>query len=243
MEQPSIDQVEKLLNDEESASAITKRSEYNERVTARKQLYTSLAQENKRIAALIQRYKSLPQLPEEQHVLWAEEMLALPELAIVVLDTTGTREDADIVRICIGDVDGAITHDWLFQPQRQVGQANTTYTGIRRDAIMAASPLEHLWHDVSAALTGRHVIAYNYPFVEKRLKENALHYKLDPIALDGEDVMAHTTAYFRTDANLRLQLACQRIGTSLPAQADAPTRVQGILALLRAMREGYHDYQ
>jgi DNA polymerase III epsilon subunit-like protein len=128
--------------------------------------------------------------------------------------------------------------DQVIQPQRELSQPNTRYTGLTREDIANAPPLAEVWQEFTRTLASRYVAAYNLSFVQEHLDENAAHYELPPIFLIGDCLQERAIAYYHASSSLKLTDALVRIGYTLPAPAPAPARAQGQLALLRAMSEG-----
>lgn len=190
------------------------------------------------IAQLTRRFHNLPDLPPMYLVEWASAVLKFPNLAFVVLDTTGVDDDSDIIRVLVADREGRSLFDHLVKPQRQQ-HANTFYTGIEKAQLDAAPLLSDLWPFIEADLAGHYVLAYNLNFVERRLEENAEHYDLPKITFIGEDLQDRARLYWTHNYYPpKLVDICQRIGHQLPQPSTAPDRAAGQHALLQAMSQG-----
>ena len=210
------------------------------RQARREEIRTGLSTLTYQITTLSNRFRELPGLPPAHLIEWAKAVLQLPNLAFLVLDTTGVDDDSDIIRVYAADWIGRKLFDCVVKPGRYQ-YANTEYTGLTGEQIDAAPTLTETWAYVQAALTGRYVLSYNLQFVKDRLQENAEHYELPGFALIGECLQEKARSYFGEYYPPKLVKLCQRIGHTLPQPATAPDRVAGQLAILRAMSQGITD--
>lgn len=233
-----LDALEALVKLEEEAGPARGRADLEERLVRRASIREILDPLMKRVQLLGTRVRILHPLPSRlDEVEWAERMLQVP-LAVLVIDTTGTKSDADVIRLVVADSAGKVFFDQVVRPGRQIGQANTLYTGITSEQVLAASTLSDLWDDFRSRLAGRTVLAYGLNFALGRLSENARHYGLPQLQIRGECLLERGKAYYTSSSPLKLQDACQKIGHALPNPATAPDRVVGQLAFLRAMSQG-----
>jgi hypothetical protein len=226
--------IEDMLEDEEHA-----KESIQARQARREEIQKEIRVFSGHITKLNNRFQRLPELPPVYLVEWAQAVLTFANLAFVVLDTTSVDDDADIIRVLIADRGGLVMFDKLVRPQRNQW-ANTVYTGIAQEQVDAAPSLQALWPQIRVALEGRYVLAYNLSFVVSRLDENATHYGLSGITLIGECLQNKARDYWSTYYPPKLVGLCERIGLTLPSPA-APDRVQGQLALLKAMSQGIMD--
>lgn len=233
-----LDVLEALVKLEEEAGPARGRADLEERLARRASIREVLDPLMKRVQLLGTRARILHPLPSRlDEVEWAERMLQAP-LAVLVIDTTGTKSDADVIRLVVADSAGQILFDQIVRPGRQIGQANTPYTGITPEQVLAASALSDLWDDFQSQLAGRTVLAYGLNFALGRLNENARYYGLPQLQIRGECLLERGKAYYASSSPLKLQDACQKVGHVLPNPATALDRVAGQLAFLRAMSQG-----
>ena len=234
-----FDMIEALLKEEEEAGppahGLTDVEEHRER---RAKIAELLAPLTKTVNVLNTRLRVLPQLPNLELVVWAERMLAFPHLALLVIDSTGVQDDSDVIRVVVADGTGTILLDRIVAPGRQVGRANTPYTGLTREQVLSAPRLSDIWPDLQSALSGRVTLAYGYDFAVKRLQENARHYRLERLAMTGDCIMERAKSYYGSTTPLKLAEVCYRIGHHLPQPATAPDRVAAQIAFLQAMSKG-----
>src|SRR5579884_690156 len=230
--------VEKHLQQEEQAGPTMTRAELAHRHAARAVLGEELNALHTAVNALYNRYHRLTKIPSLLHVEWANALLHFPNLVFFVIDSTGIRPESDIIRVHLSDIAGNPVFDRIIRPQRQPGQANTSYTGITSAQLSTSPTLTNIWDALEAALVGRYVLAYNWEFLMERLRENALHYQLTPVYPIGECLMNRASNYYCTAMALKLADVCGRIGHTLPQPATALDRAAGQRALLQAMAQG-----
>jgi hypothetical protein len=236
-----VNLIETLLQEEEQSGPVLQRVDLEGHRYRRAALDVQLSALHEQVQVLYSRYHKLPRLADTQHLDWAEALSKFPNLAIAVLDTTGVNDDSDIIRVMIGDLQGEIRHDWLIRPVRQPGYANTTYTGIDRATLAESAPLTEIWAQMADALAGQYVLAYNLDFLRNRLRENAIHYNLEPVTIIGECLMERAKLYYNHHQSLKLTDVCAKIGRTLPRPATAKDRILGQIAFLNAIREGVLD--
>lgn len=169
---------------------------------------------------------------------WARALLPFPNLALLVLDTTGMKEDSDIIRCVIADSAGKPQYDWHIQPRRQPGEANTAWTGIAAEDLTKAAPLTEIWPQIVEALTGRYILAYGINFIRARLYENTAHYELPSLHFIGDCLLERAKRYYGRESGVRLIDICAGLGCILPKPANARDRAYGQAMFLKAMAEG-----
>ncbi len=232
-----------LLMQEEAATGSMNREIIKEHQARRQEIETALMECSHAVQRLMTRQRHLPELPDQEIMDWAQAVLAMPNLRILVIDTTGVDGQSDIIRLLVMDRHGAVTFDHLVYPSRHrfPTAANTPYTGIDSQTLIAESlHLDTIWHNFSEAVTGHYVLAYNLEFIVGRLEENAKQHDLEPLFLIGDDLQEKARRFFEPIRYypLKLSVCCERIGYHLPTPASASERALGQLAVLRAMAEG-----
>jgi hypothetical protein len=236
--------IESLLEQEEMLPEVAGRIDLEQRYQRRDKIASHLKTMSDAVQGLQTLLKRLPALAPIGFVEWAEAVLQLPNLAFVVLDTTGVQSDSDIIRVLVADHTGKTIYARVIQPQRQHGQANTYYTGIRQQDIEESPALTEAWGEIQKELTGKFVLAYNLDFVQQRISENAKAYGLPGLHLVG-DCLQHTAEqyFFRDSRAISLVAACERIGHRVIVPTYAEERATGQLALLQAMAQGITQVQ
>lgn len=237
MENP-LDIIESLLKQEEEAGPAQGFQDLENQRARRAAITELLTPLTKAVNLANTRFRVLPQLPNLEHVVWAERMLQFPHLALLVIDSTGVQDDSDVIRVVVADGTGALLLDRIVAPGRQRGRANTAYTGITREQVVAAPTLADIWPNLQNVLAGRVTLAYGYDFAMRRLHENARHYRLERLAITGDCIMEHAKSYYGSSNSLKLADVCYRVGHQLPQPATAPDRVVAQIAFLQAMSKG-----
>jgi hypothetical protein len=214
---------------------VTSRAEYQEALKHRAVLDSLLSQLHDTYEQMAAGIARLPRLAPLHIVQWATAMLKLPNVAVLVLDTTGLNQDADILRVLLINMDGQEIYHQVIRPHRTT-HPNTPFTGLQKADLATSPTLAEVWGDIQEALAGWVVISYNLEWLRARLAENASQYGCDLFSFIGFDLEAKAWEYFRMRP--KLVMACARIGHELPEYPSALQRAQGQLALLHAMAEG-----
>src|SRR5579859_2856944 len=68
------------------------------------------------IHAVRQAIKSLPALPDQEQVLWAQAILALRNLAFLEIDTTGLDPADEVIRFTLLDRENNVLEDLFIKP-------------------------------------------------------------------------------------------------------------------------------
>jgi DNA-binding transcriptional MerR regulator len=212
-----------------------------ERHNRRSLLKEKRQQLQQEVYALSQRIDNLPTLPALPLVRWAQAVLALPNLRVLVLDTTSVAQNSDILRILIIDAQGEEVFHEIVKPGRWKSSPNTYYTGISQEHLDQESlTLKQVWSALQDLLKGTFVLVYGLDFVRERLDENAEYLGLPPVTLVGECLMHQVAQYWYEQRSIKLADALTRIGhptTTTPLMALQ--RAHGQIALLKAMAAGF----
>src|SRR5581483_6021160 len=168
-----------LLQKEEQRNPVASAEDWEQARAGRKAF-------SAQVAALRRRIEALPRLADESLVKWSQQMLRISNLGFLIVDTTGTKEGSDILRLYLADRDGNALFDEIVKPERFPGNANTTYTGLSAAQIQAVPPLSTVWPNFLSVLDAHVIISYGWDFVSRQLTENARHYRLEPPTLIGE---------------------------------------------------------
>jgi DNA polymerase III epsilon subunit-like protein len=234
----TVETINHLLEIEHIAT-IKSRADLEARKTRRKELGALLCEIETAHNQLIRQVRKLPALPGEEFMDWAEAVLSMPNLAIVVLDTTSLNENADIIRVHAIDGRGESLLDVVVQPKREK-TPNTAYTGISQEELDRAPMLKEIWYHIHFTLRGRFFVSFNLDFIETRLDNNIKHYGLQRLPFIGDCLMYKSKSYFNVSyGGLKLPEACLRIGKQLPTNPPlAADRALGCLNLLLAMSQG-----
>lgn len=229
-----------LLRSEESTARPIDLSTWQGQRARRAVLAGYIQQLEQAVAEMRRRLDALPALAHPVHVHWAQAVLAMPNLAILEVDTDGLFADADILRMALVNQNGEVLYDQLVQPRRPLGAKISRLTGISEEMLEHAPHLSEVWPQVQAAFAGRYVLSYNLEFDSGKLSESAERYDLPSLPLIGECLMLRAQEYYGTGAYPKLADLCHRLGHPLPEHPhqDALDRARGQVCLLRAMSHG-----
>ncbi len=193
-------------------------------------------------AELRRRLDALPTLARPEHVLWAQALLAFPNLAFLEVDTDGLYADADILRIVLVDQSGAVLYDQVVQPRRPLSSKIAYLTGITPEMVASAPTLAEARcsSQLVAAFVGRYILSFNLEFDQGKLSESAVRYGLPLLPLVGACLMLRAQDYYGASHYPKLADLCERLGAPLPPhpQQDALDRARGQVHLLRMMAQG-----
>jgi hypothetical protein len=222
-----------LLQAEEQRRQVASADDWEKARMGRKAFLTQ-------VAMLRRRIEGLPRIADESHVRWSRQMLRIANLAFLVVDTTGTKEGSDVMRLYLADREGNSLFDQVIKPER-TSVPNTSYTGLSLAQVQAGAHLSEVWPDFLAALNEHVLVAFGLDFVTRHLTENALHYGLEsplPSLTLGECLLTRAKEYYGEPGYLRLVQICEWIRYPLLHNSASPARAKGQVAFLRAMSQG-----
>lgn len=207
-----------------------------ERVQFRASLYEGLQHIEEQLQTLRRIVQSLPSLPPEREVLWASAVLALPNLALLEIDTTGLSEDAEIVRVTLLDCTGTLIEDILIKPKHPLTPRLSEINGLRNEDLEHAPSIREAWPRIAQCLQGRYIVSFAQDFDREKLNETALREQLPRINFIGDDLRPHL-AHFLGDNYIKLADACVRIGHPFPERPHQTgvDRARGQFHALQAM--------
>jgi DNA polymerase III subunit epsilon len=87
-------------------------------------------------------------------------------------ETTGLDATAEVVEICIVDLEGTVLLDSLVRPTRTIPPDATVIHGISDGMVRGAPTWSDLWPDVDRLLSGRHVAIYNADFDVQMMRQS-----------------------------------------------------------------------
>jgi hypothetical protein len=241
----ALDMINSLLQQEHKAGRVNSLLEIADSQRRRKRLehYWQLIQTE--LASIDQQISKLPALPPEEHILWAQSVLAMRDLAFMELDTTGLEAEDEIIRFTLIDPSLTTIDDFLIQPtNRRLSERASHVNGIQvaqleREGIA----LVEVWERIRAALSGRYVVSYNQGWDVQQLKTAIARHALEPVMVIGDDLQRHTFQYYHREYNLTLASLCERIGHPLPEYPYQTSldRAQGQVHVMTAMAGAVTD--
>ncbi|GHO56709.1 exonuclease domain-containing protein [Ktedonobacter robiniae] len=222
--------------DERAKGPVQSYQDLQERVQLRASLYEGLQYMESELQRLQRIVRSLPALPPEREVLWANAVLALPNLAFLEIDTTGLSEDAEIVRVTLLDRTGTLIEDILIKPKHPLTPHLSEINGLRNEDLEHAPSIHEAWPRIEQYLQGRYIVSFAQDFDREKLNETALREQLPRMNFIGEDLRPHL-GHFLNDNYIKLADACTHIGHPLPERPyqTGIDRAKGQLHTLQAM--------
>lgn len=189
-----------------------------------------------------QAIKSLPRLPNENEIQWAQAICAIPVemVRLLEIDTSGLTEQDAMVRVTTVDLTGTLQDDLFIKPSRPMSAEASAANGLTDAMLQYAPPLRDMWELIRAALYGKYVLSFSQQFDRKKLQEAAARHQLLPIVFVGDDLQTHATHYYNGEYSLRLAEVCERVGYPLESNS-AIHRARGQCAILKALAEGITD--
>lgn len=222
----------------ERTATITSRADLEAGIARRKEIRVLTKQLRAELDTLEQSVAQLSRLPNADLMDWAEDILSMRDLVILVIDTTSLNDSADIIRFYAINASGEPLLDIVVKPLRE-RDSNKAYTGISQEKVDQAPTLAEAWPRITRDLKGCFVVGFNLEFLEQRLKDNIAHYGLSRLPFRADDLMEQAKSYFQIQRyGYKLSDLCSRIGYALPFPPLAADRAAGCLALLRAMSQG-----
>jgi DNA polymerase III epsilon subunit-like protein len=229
--------LETLLAQQEQQQVIQGLDAVQHSFQQRKEIEAQLSALASYLHACQQRLHRLPRLPQWQEVQWAQAVLALPNLALLEVDTDGLDEDARVLRVLLLAKDEQVIFETFIAPERPIPDKIRDLNGIQ-DELANAPSLETVWPDLLAALSGRYVLSYNRPFDLDMLQRAGARIGQSMPVIVGDDLMPHVSAYVHRYA-AKLETLCEQFGFPLPTppRRTAWHRAQGQARLLAAMAQ------
>lgn len=229
-----------LLAQETTKGPITGLADLQARMKARVALQAALNDLGALVTDRQHQFARLPRLPHYAEVMWAQAVLAFPNLAFLEVDTTGLGQDASIVRVLLLDRHANVLFDTCIKPPRPLTQKIMHLTGLHQQDVETASTLAEAWPSILTAFQGHYLLSYNLDFDLEHLHRAAEREHLEPPSLIAECLMQRWMSYRHEHLYPKLATLCQHIGSPLPDHPlqTAYHRACGQLALLQAMATG-----
>lgn len=178
---------------------------------------------------------------------WARQLLASGNFVIFDTETTGFDDHDEIIQIGVIDQDGNAILDQLIKPDQPI--LNSQYHGITDELVKDAPAFPAVYEQISAALEGKKVLAYNFEYDSRMINQACRKHELPPFAWDyaDTDCVMEWYAQFNGEWNdyhgncrwkkLREALAAfglkhEDFGTK---EHDAATDAKATLAVIRKM--------
>jgi exonuclease, DNA polymerase III, epsilon subunit family len=176
-------------------------------------------------------------------VLWANDMLARPNVVVLDTETTGLGTVDEIIDLAIIDTTGRTRLNLLMQCQHETIPAEAiAIHHITKEMLQNAHSFPRIWERLMSFLATREIIIYNAEFDMRMLHQTAQRYHLPLPKLHAHCIMqryAELIGQRRPGSNeyrsFKLSVACQHIGIEQPNAHRALADTQSTLALLQKM--------
>ncbi len=239
----TLDRLHSVLAVEQEQRQINGLTEITGHKIRRTVLAQYLADIEGELAPIRRAITSLPSLPDEREIQWAQAIMAMQahdSVRFLEIDTTGLSDQDEIVRVTLVDLTGTVQDDLFFKPSRPLSAEASAANGLTDTMLQYAPSLTDMWEIVRARVYGHYILSFSHAFDVKKLNEAAARHHLAPIVIVGDDLQPHCTQYYNREYYLTLADLCERIGHPLESNS-AIHRAQGQCAILKAMAEGITD--
>jgi DNA polymerase III epsilon subunit-like protein len=189
---------------------------------------------------------NLPTLPPIEHVKWAQTVSAMRDLVFLEIDTTGLRQEDELIRFTTVNGEGELLDDWLIQPlERTLRSEASAANGIAPEHLQHAQPVAEVWPKIQRALSGRYVLSFSQEWDREILQRTAARHHLEPLVFVGECLQRRATQYYHREYSLTLENLCVRVGAPLPGKPHQTSidRARGQIALLQAFAQAKTSVQ
>jgi DNA polymerase-3 subunit epsilon len=166
---------------------------------------------------------------------------------ILVAETTGLDDQAEIVEISIIDQQGQVVLDTLVKPQKPIPDYATATHGITNDMVATAPSWTEIHDEVYRIIGSKPLVIYNADDNMRLMAQTAAQYGLQPVVAKAEVHCAMLTyAEFNGDWNeykgayrcQRLTNAAQQRGVVIEGTAHrALADVKMTLGVIKAMAQ------
>src|SRR6266699_2393156 len=178
--------------------------------------------------------------PKIHYIKWAKELLSMPNLAFLEVETTGLREDDEIIRVLLVNRNGDSIFDIFVCPDKAISDEISRITGIFDNELELERTITETWKQISDALTRKYLLSFNLEFDQRMLEAVAKRYELEMPLICGECLMQKAMMYSGSHSYAKLSNLCAYIGHPLPEypHQTALDRARGQIALLKAISQG-----
>lgn len=254
-----IREIEQSLSHEEQQGPVEKLSDLNVRHQAISRIQAQITQANRTLVKLRRHYLAeyeqdldecserlslLSKLPHHKDILWAQQVLRLPNLLLVTIDL---NEAMDIFRFLAVDVTGNVCFDRLIKPNDPLSEHSSYMTGVTSQEIEEATSIEDVWTDLLRVMSGKFVLTLDFEDFLEQLEIYAKNYGLEWPVVFGASFISEVETYFRITLDeesssriTSLSQLCWWLSYPLPPhpQQTAGDRAKGYLHIVQAMAQG-----
>lgn len=170
------------------------------------------------------------------------------ELVVFDTETTGFHSTDEIIQIAAINVHGETLLNTYLRPQQPI--LNTQYHGITDEMVKGAPTFDHVYPSILSAFEGKTVVAYNYDYDSRMLKQCCDRYQCERFPLRFDCAMELYSAFYGEwdsyHGNYRwqkLRAAVKRFDLEFDGEEhNALADCKATLAVLKKMAE-WHDTQ
>ncbi len=179
-------------------------------------------------------------IPKMQYINWAKELLSMPNLTFLEVDTTGLRDDDEIIRVLLVNLNGDSIFDIFLCPDKPLSDKISHITGISGKDLESELTIAEAWEQIRDILTGKHLLSFNLEFDQGMLEAAAERYELEMPPINAECLMEKAMMYSCSFSFSKLSNLCAYIGHALPEypHQTALDRARGQIAILKAISQG-----
>ncbi len=110
------------------------------------------------------------QTAKKEAVKWAQALVSGGGFRVLDFETTDIGAGAEIVQVAVINQDGETVLDTLVKPQGRISSGAQGVHGISAEDVKDAPPFPEVYVQMTAALAGEIVVAYNVKFEQNILK-------------------------------------------------------------------------
>jgi len=168
---------------------------------------------------------------------WARRLFEKPNLAFLEIDTTGLKDDDEVIRILLLDRHGKPIFNTFICGDKEVPAEISIITGITDKHLFQAPALTDAWESIRQVFGNHYVISFNLEFDIEMLEAAAERYSLEMYSISGECLMRRAMLYSGSHSYSKLSDLCAYIGRPLPdyPHRTAFHRAKGQIAVLEAI--------
>jgi hypothetical protein len=194
-----------------------------------------------------ERVQRLSELPHHRDILWAQEVLRLPNLLLLVIDEDSEHGTMGIFRFLAVDGAGNVRFDRLIKPNAPLPEEISYAIGVTSQEIEEAASIQDIWADLLHTLSGKFVLTFDFEEFHEQIEIYAEQYDLERPMIFGTSFGEEVESYFHVKLNesslwraSSLDQLCSWLSYPLPShpQQTARERAKGYLHILQAMAQG-----
>jgi DNA polymerase III epsilon subunit-like protein len=185
---------------------------------------------------LISEANTLPKLPDLDAITWARAVIAMPNTALLEIDTTGLNYNDPVIRVLTMNLAGEILFDMYLRPTEPA--TNQDLTGIPTEVLDSARLAIEVYPEITKAFVGKFLISYGWEFDHTHLRNHSQQLTGTSITIFGECLQNKASSVYGRGYYTKLVDCAAAIGHVMPEVHDAPARAEAARQVLLALAEG-----